>query len=155
MARLTKNTWLGLLRLFSAALTPLLGMFCRTPGGDPQPVYGVAPEYGVPQAEYYVSGTVRDAGSSSAIPGILMSLHDTANATQPIDTARTDSAGRYELYAIDVPRDIVWRLRATDTDGSKNGSYAQKDTSVNFTEGDVINGEAGKSIDIPLDPTVP
>jgi putative lipoprotein (rSAM/lipoprotein system) len=159
MGMMVRRGSVGVLRLVTALLGVVLGVFCRRT--EPEPLYGVVAEYGVPAAEYRVDGVIRDAATSQGIPNILVSLRDTGmEAETPIDTSRTDSGGAYSLATIRFPEEQLWTVRAEDTDGANNGSYESKDTTVGFTTDELSGGDgswdagtARKNVDMSVDPS--
>ena len=151
VVRGSRKAYAGILRMLSTMLALVLGVFCRRPDPQPQPVYGVAPEYGVQATEYRIEGKVKDAATSHAVPNILVSLRDTGDSdVGPLDTARTDSGGSYSLSIYDSPGEHRWKVRAEDIDGASNGTYTGKDTTVGFGPGDT-SSLVTRQVDIPLD----
>ena len=124
MTRLYRRTAFCVLKVLSIVLGVLLGFFfgCSS-GGGPM-------EYGMPHADFKVTGTVQSADSSLPVKGLSVSLRDTMNASGIIDSARTDSLGRYLLEFSGYAFGNTWTLRVKDIDSSANGSFAEKDTVI-------------------------
>lgn len=146
----SRKAYAGILRMLSTVLALVLGVFCRKSDPQPQPVYGVAPEYGVQATEYRIEGEVKDAATTHGVPNILISLRDTGDVgAGPLDTARTDAGGSYSLSIHDSPGEHLWKVRAEDTDGATNGTYTGKDTTVGFGPNDT-GSLVTREVDIPL-----
>lgn len=124
----------------SAALAWLLGVSCNIGDWGVTPVYGVA-EYGMPYASYRVMGTVRARGSLEPLPGIKLTISDTATvSSRTLDSAFTDTLGRYVLAYSDDPWAGVWRVTARDVDGAANGAFLAKDTTARIPQGELTGG---------------
>jgi len=72
--------------------------------------------YGVPVAEYKLSGTVVDTTTNAAIPGISLTFNGT--------TATSAADGTWSLDVHGFPCANTCALAAKDVDGTENGSYA-------------------------------
>jgi putative lipoprotein (rSAM/lipoprotein system) len=97
-------------------------------------------EYGTPHADFKVSGTVTSRQTSQPVPGILVSIYDTANTVQASDSAMTDSVGHFLLKFTDHPS-AIWILRVRDIDGDTNGKYTGKDSTISIPEGELTGGD--------------
>lgn len=131
MTRLCRRTVFGILKLSSVLIGVLLGIFFGCSCGNGPLEYGPMPvEYGMPYADFKVIGTVRSADSSLPVKGLSVSLRDSMNASRIIDSARTDSLGRYLLEFSGFAFGNIWTLSVKDMDSSANGSFAEKDTVI-------------------------
>lgn len=89
-----------------------------------------APEYGVPTADYRITGRVTDAGSRKAIPKIqiVVSRHIKENKLYARhDTVYTDEEGFYKVAFKDYP-DMAICVSAKDIDGPLNGGAFESDS---------------------------
>jgi putative lipoprotein (rSAM/lipoprotein system) len=93
----------------------------------------VAPEYGVPHADYSVKGTVTDA-AGTAIPGIEIRIKYRGEY-EVNEPAYTNEQGRFDVTYSSFPEEY-FVLTATDTDGEANGSFYANNAEVVFTEKD-------------------
>jgi putative lipoprotein (rSAM/lipoprotein system) len=142
------------LKLLSHAIGAVLGIFC-TFGGC---MYGPAPEYGMPHADYKVSGTIVSSDQNLPIKGLFVSIRDTANVSNIIDSAKTDSLGKYSLQFSHPPWENTWDLKVKDNDSIENGSFKTKDTVVSIPKSDLKepsgnwnDGHGEKTIDLKVD----
>jgi len=117
------------LRLLSLSIGAILGIFCNC--GSP------APEYGMPHADYAISGTVRSADTNVPIGGLFVSGADSLDTAYLLDTATTDSLGMYSLEFTSAQAKSTWLLRVTDVDSIENGSFMEKDTVISIPESDL------------------
>ena len=89
--------------------------------------YGCPPiqcEYGVPQAEYQISGRVENA-QKQGIQGIKVSLKEPNYdlfESNPHATDTTTTDGAFEINCREFPEREIW-LVAEDIDSTENGSY--------------------------------
>ncbi|MEZ5069930.1 MAG: radical SAM-associated putative lipoprotein [Bacteroidales bacterium] len=90
-------------------------------------------EYGTPHATFRVNGTVRSAESGEVIPNIRVVME--------YDSTQTDAEGKYALAVEDWPDDQTFAIQFLDTDGATNGSFANVDTSVVFTDPQFTGGD--------------
>ena len=103
--------------------------------------------YGVPSATFKVIGTVTNE-SNLPIEGIRVILNS--------DTTLTDASGNYLVGVTEFPGDKSLNVTFKDIDGASNGSYIQKDSTVNFVDNEYQNGsgwnsgEVSKTVDIKL-----
>ena len=96
--------------------------------------YGVPPiqcEYGVPQADYQISGRVENA-QKQGIQGIKVYMKSAMNYDydtfegNPYTTDTTTTDGAFEINCREFPEREIW-LIAEDVDSTENGSY-QRDS---------------------------
>jgi putative lipoprotein (rSAM/lipoprotein system) len=149
------------LKLLSISLSFILGLFCNNPNIT-TPVYGVVAEYGMPWANYKVIGTIHSSDiTHAALRGIKVSLKDTAAGSNAFDSTYTDSLGKYSLNFNTSPWDNTWVLDARDVDGTLNGSYTAKDTTISIpdssldsagTRGTWYRGTGETTVDMNLYP---
>lgn len=105
-------------------------------------------EYGVPSATFKVLGTVTNE-SNQPIEGIRVILNS--------DSTLTDASGNYLVGITEFPGDKSLNVIFKDIDGTINGSYLQKDSTVSFVDnqyengsGSWYSGEVSKTVDIKL-----
>ncbi len=131
-------------RWYNAVLTALLSMLgygCSSENSVE--MYG-SPVlmYGVPSANYQISGTVTDA-SGKAVQGIKTSIknvtiYDGQTHTYGIDSVTTDVAGRYDLKLQSFPENKENKLIVEDVDGETNGAYQNDTIDINYTNAQKI-----------------
>jgi putative lipoprotein (rSAM/lipoprotein system) len=126
------------LRMFSLSIGALLGIFCNCGGCMRGPVV----EYGMPHADYTISGTVRSADANLPVFGLFVSIRDTLDTAYILDTAATDSLGMYSLEFSTAPWKSTWLLRVKDVDSMENGPFIEKDTVISIPESD-LRGASG------------
>lgn len=136
------------LKLASISIGAVLGIFC-TSANEPAPLYGM------PYANYTISGTVRSTDQNLPVKALLISLKDTGSLSELIDSTRTDSLGRYSLEFTVAPHENVWLLGVRDVDSSDNGSFLPKDTVVSIPQSELKDpsgtwnyGHAEKTVDM-------
>ncbi|WP_033147420.1 radical SAM-associated putative lipoprotein [Prevotella sp. P6B1] len=110
------------------ALLSLLGYGCSSENSVE--MYGVM-MYGVPSAEYKISGTVTDEGGK-AVEGIKTSVkqistYEDKTHAFSIDSVMTNTAGHYDVTVNVFPLNQEIKLLVEDVDGDANGAY-QNDT---------------------------
>jgi putative lipoprotein (rSAM/lipoprotein system) len=154
ISRICRKTTFRFLKLLSLSISAVLGVFCNFGGC----VYGPAPEYGMPHADYRISGTVLSSDLNLPIEGISVTIRDTLDASGAMDSTGTDSLGRYVLQFSEAPWRNTWRLKAEDTDSFENGTYISKDTVISIPESDLQDGSGSwyeghgeKTVDFQLD----
>lgn len=120
-------------------------------------MHGPAPMYGMPNADYNVSGTVSSADQNMPVKGLLVSIADTLDSSRIIDSTRTDSLGRYSLQFSGDPFGNTWDLRVKDIDSIVNGSFAMKDTIISIPESELkepsgtwYKGHGEKAVDLKV-----
>ncbi|MBK8808745.1 MAG: radical SAM-associated putative lipoprotein [Bacteroidales bacterium] len=95
--------------------------------------YGVPmAEYGMPLATYKVHGIVSSKTSGQAVNGIEVSMQG--------DTTITDVNGNYAVEVSDYTEDKTYILSIRDVDSTHNGSFADKDTLIDFKESELTGG---------------
>jgi putative lipoprotein (rSAM/lipoprotein system) len=124
-----RKTLVPILRLLSVSIGAILGVFCN--------LGSTAPKYGMPNADYKVSGTVSAADQNMPVKGLLVSIADTLNPPRIIDSAKTDSLGNYSLEFSGAPWENTWNLKTRDIDSVENGSFTEKDTVISIPESDL------------------
>jgi len=92
-------------------------------------------EYGVPNAEYEIKGTVTDSITSTAVQNLRVVITQTPvsagkdTSLNKIDTVAvklTDSAGKYDISVQEFPLDKrTFNVKVEDTDGTANGGDFQ------------------------------
>jgi len=74
------------------------------------------PEYGVPRADFRLSGRVLDGPTGQVVPGFEVRFADVVADT-------TDTDGRWRIEASSFPCDQDCSVQLQDIDGTANGSY--------------------------------
>ena len=151
----TGTLFFRILKLTGICLSFVLGLFCTT-----RPtVVRVSSLYGMPWADYKVSGTIYASNTHKALNGMKVTLTDTAYGSRPIHTQVTDSSGKYDFKFSGAPWNNSWILQAGDIDSTANGSYINKDTTITIPDsmldsavGAWYNGHGEKHVDLNLDP---
>ncbi len=152
-----KKAMFRILKLASLAITGVLGIFCNCDGV----MYGPAPAYGMPMADYKISGTVKSSATQLPVKGLNVFAADTLPSSYTRDTSITDSNGAYSLEFSSYPdENNPIKVTITDVDGASNGSFSPKDTIVSIPSTDLKDpngtwdkGHAEKTVDIKVDPT--
>lgn len=112
------------------ALLSLLGYGCSSENS--MEMYGTAIlMYGVPSAEYQISGTVTNDNGQS-VQGIKTSVkqistYEGKTQASCIDSVMTDANGHYNVDVHIFPMNKEIKLLVEDVDGDANGAY-QNDT---------------------------
>ena len=126
------NRWYNTLL---TALLSLLGYGCSSENS--MEMYG-SPilMYGVPSAEYKISGTVTDEGGK-AVEGIKTSVKQVTNyegkpITFAIDSVLTDANGHYDMTSTHFPQSPEIKLIVEDVDGDTNGAYQNDTIDINY-----------------------
>jgi putative lipoprotein (rSAM/lipoprotein system) len=103
---------------------------------------GIIAMYGVPGADFVISGNVKDAQSGTPVKNIRVVVP--ANATYG-DTVYTNANGDYEVTLLRSPTlDQTFDVIASDVDGSVNGGPYRSDTlKVQFTKNDKVANGSG------------
>lgn len=132
-----------LIKISNAVLTLLLSALGFSACGSSTQI----DMYGVPSADFVISGKVTDS-ENNPIKNVQI-----ATVT---DTTKTDSEGKY-LLEIDrgFPADL--KIEFKDIDKEENGSYETKQVVEKFKssdfvggEGDCYKGEATRTVDVKL-----
>ena len=122
-------------RWYNAVLTALLsilGFGCSSE--EPMDMYGPPVEYGTPQADFILKGTVTDE-TNTPVQGIKTSLkevykHDLVTNTYGVDSIQTNESGNYQLKLgkeSNFFKENV-KLIVEDIDGEANGGEFLSDT---------------------------
>ncbi len=109
-------------------------------------------EYGTPNAEFIVNGTITSAETEEAVQNIRVIMNN--------DTAYSDDNGSYEVTDKGAfPTDQTYTIQFQDIDNELNGSFDDKDSIVEFKnpefshgDGHWYEGTATKEFDIKLTP---
>ena len=122
-------------RWYNAVLTALLsilGFGCSSE--EPMDMYGPPVEYGTPQADFILKGTVTDE-IGTPVQGLKTSLkevykHDLVTNTYGVDSIQTNESGNYQLKLgkeSNFFKENV-KLIVEDIDGEANGGEFLSDT---------------------------
>ena len=151
MAKIYHKTVFSFLKVLSLFFSSILGIFFGCVIG-PNTV-----EYGMPHADYKVSGKVLSADQNLPIKGLFVSITDTLNTSRIIDSTKTDSLGRYSLQSLGDGKN-TWNLKVEDIDSIENGSFTTKDTIISIPEKDLKEpsgtwymGHGEKEVDLKVD----
>ncbi|MFC2104111.1 radical SAM-associated putative lipoprotein [Bacteroidota bacterium] len=138
-----KNSFFRIINKLILVLLALLGFSC-----DPDDGYV---EYGMPNADFKVQGTIIDVSTLQKLSGI--------EVVMDYDTAYSDVDGNYEVKVNAWPESETFVVTFKDIDEAANGLYLEADTIVDFTDVEFINGsspwyygEKSKEINIKLSP---
>jgi putative lipoprotein (rSAM/lipoprotein system) len=128
------------------ALLSLLGYGCSSENS--MEMYG-SPilMYGVPSAEYKISGTVTDEGGK-AVEGIKTSVKQVTNyegkpITFAIDSVLTDANGHYDMTSTHFPQSPEIKLIVEDVDGDTNGAYQNDTIDINYNNAQKVKDGEG------------
>lgn len=120
-------------RWYNAVLTALLSMLgygCST-SDEVMEMYGTVVEYGTPNVDYIIRGTVTDE-VGTPILGIKTVLKDIPDNypdyAYSIDSAMTDAAGKYQIEKRIYVHQDGRKLIVEDIDGEANGGEFLSDT---------------------------
>jgi len=115
-------------------------------------------EYGVPNADFVINGTIKSQTTSQIIQKIQV-ITTTDENSWIKDTVYTDSQGKFVTRINEFPLKQTFILKINDIDGSNNGTYTSKDTSITFDNlnfsggnGHWYKGKTEKNITIYLVP---
>lgn len=167
MSKIIKNSHKGLLRLWSLIVSGVLGLTSIFTGINTISCNGItleygvpwACEYGVPYAEYRLHGKIKDASSDIGIQGISIQISE--KYLPNIVSTDSDQSGDYEINfnVQDVNGEI--KIRLQDIDDSINGTFINKDITVDISESDLSRdcdtdsnwciGKAVKNLDATMD----
>lgn len=112
--------------------------------------YGApVPEYGAPQADYQLDGTVTDGGTGDPIQGIQVDFQGAAATSGP--------DGSWSLDTTAWPCDPGCEVTATDVDGEDHGAYTTATvpftpTQVEPGDGSWDEGTYSATVDVELTP---
>ncbi|MBO4718366.1 MAG: radical SAM-associated putative lipoprotein [Prevotella sp.] len=119
-------------RWYNAVLTTLLSMLgygCSSE--EPMDMYGTVVEYGAPNVDYVIRGTVTDETDTPilGIKTVLKEIPDNyPNYTYSIDSAMTDATGKYQIETRIFLGQEGQKLIVEDIDGEANGGEFLSDT---------------------------
>ena len=138
--------------MLSLLVSAIMGIFCSSGCGMNKVAYGM------PHADYKISGTVVSSVHELPIKGLLITMRDTMSSYGNLDSTKSDSLGRSSLERSGYPRDSTWDLSVIDIDSTENGSFASKDTIISIPKSELKDGDAPwywghgeKNVDIKLD----
>lgn len=133
----------SILKGFNAVIAVLLGLLgftnCET-----------REEYGSPQTDYIIKGSVVDKATGKSIPGIKVRVYGDSRSVPMYGVPSTDyrgdiyfskfaditnDRGDYQLdgnsvYSIETVKDMPLSLQISDIDGAENGVYTSDTTVV-------------------------
>lgn len=97
-------------------------------------------EYGTPNADFVIKGTITDSISSSKVPNIRVIRTDVNNPTRK-DTIYSDSKGNYQFtfnsFAYEKPE---FDIKVEDIDGSLNGGeFIAQQARISIINTDWVN----------------
>ena len=103
--------------------------------------------YGVPSAEYKISGTVTN-DNNEAVQGIKTSLKNVINyegkkTVFGIDSVMTDAAGHYDVTLKGFPHNNEIKLMVEDVDGEANGAYQNDTIDIKYNDAQLIKEGTG------------
>ena len=154
-----------ILKPFDKIIIALLGLIGLLTGCDF--IHPPVAEYGVPHADYQITGTVTDSITSSPIKNIKITVthtqtysekDSTFTRTDTLISKETDNTGKYDISFGFFPLDeLTFEIKTEDTDGPANkGDFSPVDRQVAFKNSDLsggkgwYNGKALKTINIKL-----
>ncbi|MFZ5941045.1 MAG: radical SAM-associated putative lipoprotein [Bacteroidota bacterium] len=114
-------------------------------------------EYGMPHADYHFRGNITGRTGQQPIENIEVKVFE--SDTNLLGQCRTDANGDYTIDLQGMMTfDYQFRITAADTDGSENGLFTDKDTTITVDiedltggDGNWYNGEMDIITDIELD----
>lgn len=124
------------IRFFDRAIMALLGFFPFVTGCDDPKV-----EYGTPYAEFNFRGVVSDKTTSQPVPSMRVIIKNEHKIS--IDTAYTNSEGKYSVEFTDIP-DIeeTFYILTEDVDGELSGGlYKPNEVSVTVSDAEFVRGK--------------
>jgi putative lipoprotein (rSAM/lipoprotein system) len=114
-------------------------------------------EYGMPLADFKISGSVVDESTLERLQNIQVVMQDPEMIDIHADTCYTDENGVYEVKLNGLPDDKTFIFKCIDLDGAANGAYESLDSTVTFKDPEFVNsdgnwylGEVKKSITVKL-----
>jgi len=136
------------LQLSSYFVSTILGIIC----GFGCIKNEIVATYGVQSAHFKVLGTVVSSDQNLPIRGLLITIQNTIRQYDKVDSAKTDSLGRYSIEYLPISSaSDTWELNVKDNDLNENGSFASKDTIFSISDSEQKSGHAEKTVDIKLD----
>jgi len=154
------------LRPYDKIIIAILGLIGFLTGCDL--IHPPVAEYGVPHADYEITGTVTDSITSLPIQNIKVTVtrvqtyiekDSTFTHTDTLAVKETDIAGKYDIGFEFFPLDeLTFEIKIEDTDGQANGgdfSSLQKEvvfkhSDLSGSKGGWYDGKAIKTLDIKL-----
>lgn len=100
--------------------------------------FNPAAKYGVPHADYKISGKITSETTNSPISNILVKITD---SQQTLDSLYTDSDGNYISNILAFPEDKHWTIKVSDIDGSIGGEFQDKDSLLNIPKSLLHGGD--------------
>lgn len=104
--------------------------------------------YGTPSADFIVNGVVKDQ-ANQPISNIKVVMNR--------DSINTDVLGKFTLKNRTFPANQTFNVKLRDIDGTANGSFRDKDTTIVFNDNTFTNGDGfwykgkvEKSVEIKL-----
>ncbi|OFX28478.1 MAG: hypothetical protein A2X08_07780 [Bacteroidetes bacterium GWA2_32_17] len=119
--KIVKFKILSFYSLFISAILYLLGYStsCTKEYGSPQPMYGVF------ATKYIVNGTITtDDSLNQPIQNIKVTMLN--------NVSTSNSTGNYHAESQEFSQNNTYPLKFEDVDGTANGEYLSKDTTVTF-----------------------
>lgn len=108
-------------------------------------------EYGMPTADFKLSGTIIDENTLNALSNIGVVMQN--------DTVYSNETGEYEIIVGETPDNQIYNVQFLDLDGDLNGKYLPKDTIVDYldinfqsADGNWYEGEKAIELNIKLTP---
>lgn len=106
-------------------------------------------EYGTPNADFVVKGTVKSLETNQPVPQIKVKAGS--------DSAYSDASGKYEVVYKSFPQSQDVLVQFTDADGTSNGVFQPLDTIVKFENpefedgsGSWYQGKTEKTVNVSL-----
>jgi putative lipoprotein (rSAM/lipoprotein system) len=136
-----------ILRISNSIISALLCLLGFNTACD---IYGKY-EYGSPNADFIIKGTIKSFETNQPIPQIKVKAG--------WDSVYSDASGKYEVVYNDFPESQDFLILFTDVDGVSNGAFHPLDTVVKFENpefkdgnGHWYKGVTEKTVDIFLKP---
>jgi len=146
-----KHSLFSLFNKISLLIISILGFAC-----DPD---DIRVEYGCPNADFKINGTVVNEVTNTKISNIRVILSDTQNGIYNRDTVYTNEYGGFEVRVNESPSTTSLMLSFDDIDGQVNGQFQSLDSIVEFNDptfeggdGSWYYGETSKEVNVKLTP---
>ena len=150
---------------YDKIILALLGLIGLITGCDL--IHPPVAEYGVPHADYEITGTVIDSITSAPVKNVQVIISRSVTTVQKdttfthVDTLavkETDSSGKYDAQFQTFPlEDLSFNVKVNDIDGPSNGGeFLSKQLDIVFKLSDLsggkgwYNGKAIKTMDFKL-----
>jgi len=154
-----------ILKPYDRIIIALLGLIGLLTGCDL--IRPPVAEYGVPHADYEITGTVTDSITTAPVKNVQVIISRSVTTVQKdttfalVDTLavkETDNAGKYDAQFQTFPlEDLSFNVKVNDTDGPANGGdFSTKQLDVVFKLSDLsgnkgwYNGKALKTMNFRL-----